>query len=327
MKRKLSIARRDWPLHEPFATSTSVQTAARVVIVRLAQGQEIGLGESKGVSYHGETQASMIDQIESVRTAIEDGAGRQDLLSLLPAGGARAALDAALWDLEAGLSGTPAWKLAGLSHAGPLVTAVTIGLRSAQACARSAHQLRDYPWIKLKVDAQAPLEAVSAVRQAAPAARLIVDANQAWTLEQLVALAPAMAALKVDLLEQPIAAGADAGLIDYRCPVTLCADESLQTDAELGYVAGRYDMVNLKLDKCGGLTAALALADAAQQAGLQLMVGCMVSASVAMAPAMILGQRCTVCDLDGPLLLSQDWEGGIRYDHGLMPPPWPALWG
>ncbi|MEJ1964971.1 MAG: N-acetyl-D-Glu racemase DgcA [Gammaproteobacteria bacterium] len=327
MKARLDVATRTWPLREPFVISRGAETVCEVIVVRLERGAHAGLGEAVGVSYHGETLQSMLAQMESVRGAVEAGVSRQELLGLLPAGGARNALDAALWDLEAKERGVRAWELAGIGSAVPIVTTVTIGIRSIEAYERRARELADHPWLKIKVGADHSLEAVRAVRRGAPGARLVVDANQAWSVAQLIELAPAMAELRVDLLEQPVDAADDAHLAMLDLPVPVCADEPVNTVEDLPRIIGRYDFVNIKLDKSGGLTAALELANAALSSGLRLMVGCMVGGSVAMAPAMVLGQLCEIADLDGPLLQAEDWAQAISYDRGIMSLPSRSLWG
>lgn len=315
-----------WKLREPFVIARGVSTTADVVVVRLSRRGDTGHGEAAGVPYLGETVASMLAQIETLRPAIEAGVNRHDLLHLLPPGGARNAIDAAIWDLEAKCSGISAWRSAGV-EARPVITNVTIGIRSIAAAGERAAELADHPWIKVKVAADAIIPTVEAVRRNAPHARLVVDANQAWTMTTLHAVVDHLHRLGVDLIEQPLPAGADEGLSGYRGPVPLCADESLSQAADLAKLTGRYQYVNIKLDKTGGLTAGLALAGQAQAAGFQLMVGCMLGSSLAMAPAMVLAQRCQIVDLDGPLLQAQDCEHGIVYERGLMTPPSAALWG
>ncbi|MBY8822423.1 N-acetyl-D-Glu racemase DgcA [Sphingomonas colocasiae] len=327
MTRKLDVQPISWPLKEPFAISRGVQTTSEVVVVRLHEQGVLALGEAAGVDYHGETPESMQAQIEAVRGEIEAGAGRQDLLSLLPPGGARNALDGALWDLEAKLGGTRAWEKAGVGSGGPITTAITIGIRDIAGYEARARELHRYPWIKIKVAADDPIACIEAVHRGAPSSRLVVDPNQAWSVEQLKTFAPHLAGLGVALLEQPVPVDGDDGLIDFASPVPICADEAIDTVADLPHLKGRYDFVNIKLDKTGGLTAALELARAAQDQGFKLMVGCMVGGSVAMAPAMILGQICEIRDLDGPLLQSRDWDNGIVYEDGAMTPPWPDFWG
>jgi L-alanine-DL-glutamate epimerase-like enolase superfamily enzyme len=327
MSRVLEISFKSWPLSEPFAIARGVQTTSEVIVVHLRSASAVGRGEAAGVDYHGETPETMRAQIESIRKHIEADVGRRDLLNLLPAGGARNAVDAALWDLEAKLTGRTVWQLAGIEPKRAIASAITIGIRSVDAYAERARALADYTWIKVKVAADQPLEAVAAVRRAAPDARLIVDPNQAWTTSELMAYSAELVRLRVDLLEQPVAATADAGLADIDCPIPICADEAADTMADLPQLLGRYDFVNIKLDKTGGLTAALDFANTAREAGLRLMVGCMVGGSIAMAPAMVLAQLCEVCDLDGPLLQAQDWPNGIEYTHGVMSLPSRELWG
>lgn len=327
MKHTLTVQPRNWRLKEPFVIARGTRTVANCIAVELQVGDHLGRGEAAGVSYKGETPESMIAQIEQARAAIESGITRHQLLKLLPAGGARNAVDAALWDLEAKQTGIRAWARAGVPGGEPVQSAVTIGIRPPEAFETAARTLADHPWIKIKVDRNDPLAAVSAVRRGAPHARLIVDANQAWSLEDLARWAPALLEYKVDLLEQPVAAGKDAGLTQGSSPIPLCADESVNTIDDLPQLVGRYDFINIKLDKSGGLTTALELALAARRMGFRLMSGCMTAASLAMAPAMVLAQLCEINDLDGAFLLAEDWPDGIVYERGSMQPPWPAFWG
>jgi len=324
---KLSIDTRVWPLREPFVISRSSQTTCEVIVVHLAAGGHVGRGEAVGVDYHGETISSMREQIEGVRPVIERGIDRRELLEILPAGGARNALDAALWDLEAKQSGKSVWELAGIARPRTISTCETIGIRSIAEYEARARALARYEWIKIKVSDDKPLEAVAAVRRGAPTAHLVVDANQAWSVETLQQLAPALAQLRVDLLEQPVRVTDDAPLARLDLPVPVCADEPANTVEDLPRLVDRYDFVNIKLDKSGGLTAALAFAHAARAAGMRLMVGCMVGGSLAMAPAMVVAQLCEIADLDGPLLQAEDWPDGIEYRDGVMRLPSRKLWG
>jgi L-Ala-D/L-Glu epimerase / N-acetyl-D-glutamate racemase len=324
---KLSIDTRVWPLREPFVISRSSQTTCEVIVVHLAADGHIGRGEAVGVDYHGETIDSMREQVESVRSVIERGIDRRKLLEILPAGGARNALDAALWDLEAKRSDTSVWELAGIARPRTISTCETIGIRSLAEYEARARALARYEWIKIKVSDDKPLEAVAAVRRGAPTARLVVDANQAWSVETLQKLAPALAQLRVDLLEQPVRVTDDAPLARLDLPVPVCADEPANTVEDLPRLVDRYDFVNIKLDKSGGLTAALDFAHAARAAGMRLMVGCMVGGSLAMAPAMVVAQLCEIADLDGPLLQAEDWPDGIEYRDGVMSLPSRKLWG
>lgn len=327
MSRRLQARAQAWKLKEPFAITRGVRSEAQVVIVELHEDGVVGRGEAGGVAYHGETQATMLAQIEQVREAIEAGCDRVELLDVLPAGGARHALDAALWDLQAKRTGVPVWKRANAPCWEPVASAVTISIRDIDAYEAAARDRAGFPWLKVKVGRGCPLEAVAAVRRGAPDARLIVDANQAWTLDELREYAPLLQPLRVDLLEQPLAAGIDADLINYASPIPLCADESLSTREDLPRLVGRYQFVNIKLDKVGGLTSALELAAAARAAGFQLMVGCMLGGSISVAPGVVLAQQCEVCDLDGPWLQSDDWPDGVEYQHGRMSLPVSALWG
>lgn len=327
MKRRLTVRSRSWPMKEPFVIARGAQLAAEVVEVELAEGGAVGRGEAAGVRYRGETPQSLVADIERVRPSIEAGADRMELLRLLPAGGARNAVDAALWDLQAKRSGVRAWQQAGLAQGAVVTTNITIGIRSIEAYEQAAAQLAGHPWIKVKVNGTDPLRAVAAVHRCAPGAKLVVDANQSWTVADVRVYAPELAGLGVHLLEQPVAAGCDEELAGLRCPVSLCADESIITVDDLPRLIDRYDFINIKLDKSGGLTAALDLARAGQAAGLRLMSGCMAGTSLAMAPAMVLAQLCEINDLDGAWLLEQDRPGGIVYEQGVMQPPWPGLWG
>ena len=324
---KLSIDTRVWPLREPFVISRSSQTTCEVIVVHLAAGGQVGRGEAVGVDYHGETIDSMREQIEGVRPVIERGIDRRELLEILPAGGARNALDAALWDLEAKRTGTSVWELAGIAQPRTISTCETIGIRSIAEYEARARTLARYEWIKIKVSDDKPLEAVAAVRRGAPTAHLVVDANQAWSVETLQKLAPALAQLRVDLLEQPVRVTDDAPLARLDLQVPICADEPANTVEDLPRLVDRYDFVNIKLDKSGGLTAALDFAHAARAAGMRLMVGCMVGGSLAMAPAMVVAQLCEIADLDGPLLQAEDWPDAIDYRDGVMSLPSRKLWG
>lgn len=327
MARTLTARTHAWKLKEPFAIARGVRTEARVVIVELHEAGATGRGEAGGVAYHGETPDSMLAQIEQVRPVIETGCNRQQLLDLLPAGGARHALDAALWDLEAKQTGIPAWRRAAAARWSPVASAVTIGIRSIDGYEAAARARRGFSWLKVKVGPESPLDAVAAVRRGAPHAHLIVDANQAWSVDDLAAWEPLLRRFRVDLIEQPVAVGADADLAALHTDIPICADEALTTADDLPALVGRYQFVNIKLDKVGGLTAGLVLAEQARAAGFRLMVGCMLGGSVSVAPSMVLAQQCEVCDLDGPWLQAEDWPGGIEYHEGRMALPSPALWG
>jgi L-alanine-DL-glutamate epimerase-like enolase superfamily enzyme len=316
-----------WPLAEAFVISRGSKTGAEVVVAEIADGPHRGRGEAVPYARYGETVASVLAQIEGIRPQVEAGTDRAGLQGLLPPGAARNALDCALWDLEAKRVGVRAWTLAGRARLDPVKTCFTISLGRPQEMAEAARANARRPMLKLKIGGPDDLDGVAAVRAAAPRARLIVDANEGLSFEDLRRLAPELARLEVKLLEQPLPAGEDAALEGYESPVPLCADESLHTRAELAACAGRYGLINIKLDKTGGLTEALALAAGARAKGFGLMIGCMVATSLAMAPAMILAQGAEFVDLDGPLLLTRDREPGLSISGSLLEPPSPAVWG
>jgi len=325
--RRLRVAAESWPIAGRFTISRGSKTAAEVVVAEIAEDGVVGRGECVPYARYGESVAGVVAAIEALAPAIADGLDRAGLAAALPAGAARNALDCALWDLEAKLSGAPAWARAGLDAAPSLVTAYTLSLDEPAAMAAAARANADRPLLKVKLDAEGVIERVRAVREAAPGAALIVDANEAWTPALLAELAPALAALGVAMIEQPLPAGEDAALDGLGRPVPLCADESCHDTATLEALRGRYDLVNVKLDKTGGLTEALRLAEAARAAGFGVMVGCMIGTSLAMAPAMLVAARARFVDLDGPLLLARDRTPGLVYDGSRIAPPDPALWG
>jgi L-alanine-DL-glutamate epimerase-like enolase superfamily enzyme len=328
MTLELSWQIRRWPLREPFAISRGVKTEGETLIVTLIdEAGRRGWGESCGVPYAGETVRTMIPQVEAARALVQSGATREALLTLLPAGGARCAIDGALWDLEAKRSGRSVFEIAGVAPAAPVSTAYTIGIRAPDAYEVAARHRAAFAVLKLKVDEADPVAAVAAARRGAPDAAFIVDPNQAWSIDTLKRLAPIMADLGVVLLEQPIAVGAEAGLDGYDCPVSLCADELINHSGDLHKAMGRFDVINIKLDKTGGLTEALRLAAAGRAAGFELMVGCMGGSSLAVAPGMVLARQCAFVDLDAPLLIAEDWPGGMACRDGVMQPPAPSFWG
>lgn len=298
-----------------------------MVVVEIAAGDHRGRGEATPYARYGETPDSVLAQIETARIAVEAGADRAALQALLPAGAARNALDCALWDLEAKQAGVRAWTLAGRQRLDPVKTCYTLSLGTAEAMAEVARAHARWPLLKLKIGAADHLDRVAAVRAAAPRTRLVVDANEALTFDELTRLAPEFARLEVKLLEQPLPVGEDESLEGWPSPVPLCADESLHTRAELAACARRYAAVNIKLDKAGGLTEALALKAEAQGLGLEIMAGCMVATSLAMAPALLVAQGARYVDLDGPLLLARDREPGLPISGALIEPPPPELWG
>lgn len=323
----VDIRRVEWPYASVFRISYRTQTCAEAAQVELTDGPFVGRGEGHSVFYHGETVESMLAQIRGIDSDLSRGISRAELQSLLPPGGARNAVDCALWDLEAKRAKRRAWELAGLRSVRPITSDFTLSLDTPEAMAQAADRFRQYPNLKLKLGGEGDLERVAAVRAVRPDAQIIVDANQAWSESQLNEFTPTLAELGVRLIEQPLPAGQDEALARYEGPVPLCADESCQTRASLDLLAGRYEYVNIKLDKTGGLTEALALAHEARQRGLKLMVGCMAGSSLAMAPAFLIAQLCDFVDLDGPLLATTDVDHAFTYPKGSMYPPEPALWG
>ncbi len=326
---RLSVRHETWPLAGSFTISRGTRTTAETVVVELADpdGPVLGRGECVPYAHYGETIEGVIAAIEGLRLQIEGGLDRIGLQALLPPGAARNALDCAYWDLEAKRAGAPAWQLCGLPALDAVTTAYTLSLETPEVMGRAAAANASRALLKLKLAGPDDLARVEAVRANAPETRLIVDANEGWSLDDYVALAPRLAALGVVLIEQPLPAGQDAGLASLQRPVPVCADESCHATESLAEIAGRYDAVNIKLDKTGGLTEALKLKQAALDQGFQIMVGCMVATSLAMAPAILVAQDAAVVDLDGPLLMARDRPEGLRYEGSTLYPPEPALWG
>ena len=327
MGRRLTVRLETWPLKSAFRISRGAKTEAHVVVVEIADGPHTGRGEAVPYPRYDETPEGTRAKIEELREAIEGGLTREGLLEALPAGAARNALDCALWDLEAKQAGRPVWALAGLEAPKHCLTAFTLSLDTPENMGRAAAENAHLPLLKLKVTGTGDLERIRAVRTNAPDARLIVDANEGWVPPMVDALLPALAKLGVEMVEQPLPSAYEEVLDGKRFPVTLCADESCHTRADLPGLAGRYRMVNIKLDKTGGLTEALLLAAEAEAMGFRIMVGSMVGTSLAMAPAALLAGLAVYVDLDGPLLLACDRSPGLHYDGAVMAPPEPALWG
>jgi L-Ala-D/L-Glu epimerase len=317
-----------WELLEAFATARDSITHIPVLVASLTghDGRR-GWAEAAGVDYDGETPGSMAAQVAAAGAALDDDLGGEELLGLLPPGGARNALDCALWDLRAKQSGIAVWQAAGLRPPRPVTTVLTIGLGDEADTRRKARAARDYPILKLKLDAERHLDVVRIVREECPEVRLIVDANQAWSRPLLERLLPCLEELAVELVEQPLPRGEDAALDGLRPSLPLAADESCIDRGSLAALVGRYRYVNIKLDKCGGLTEGLAMVREAQRLGLGLMVGNMCGTSLAMAPAFLIAQACRYVDLDGPLLQRLDRDPPIRFESGLMHVPERALWG
>ena len=325
--RRLTVRRESWPLAQPFVISRGSRTTAEVVVVELVAGAHRGRGESVPYARYGETVEGVLAAIEALSPAVAQGLDRAGLQAALPPGAARNAVDAAFWDLEAKTSGKSVSRLAGIEPPRPVVTAYTLSLGEPEAMGRAATEHAARPLLKLKLTGEGDLERVRAVRAAAPGSRLIVDANEGWNPEHFDRYAPALAELGVALIEQPMPAGRDDALARMPHPVPVCADESCHTSEDVEALVGKYDVVNIKLDKTGGLTEALALVRAARAKGFRLMVGCMIGTSLAMAPACLLAQDAEFVDLDAPLLLAKDRQPGLRYDSSTVYPPTPALWG
>jgi L-Ala-D/L-Glu epimerase len=334
----LRVDTESWVYKRPFRVSSGAESELDVVVVTLTDADgNVGRGEAAGVDYHGETIALLCAQIEAVRAGIERGIGgpangraARDfaaIATLLPPGGARNAVDCALWDLTAKQRKSSVWELANFPNPRPLTTSITLGIDTDEALKEGALTYAGWPLIKVKVDRERHVDAVRLIHTVCPDAKLIVDPNQAWSCDLLNRLAPEMKSLGVVLFEQPVPCGEDESLRGYSGAVRLAADESVSDRGDLGRVKDWYQTVNVKLDKTGGLTEALALAREARGLGLQVMVGCMAGTSLAMAPGMVVGQLAEFVDLDGPLLHSKDREHGIAYDRGLMNLPPAALWG
>jgi L-Ala-D/L-Glu epimerase len=327
MPLSLTIRSESWPIAGRFAISRGAKTQADVIVVELHHGAYCGRGECVPYPRYGESTQSVAAALDAMRDRLRAGLDRTALLGTMPAGAARNALDCALWDLEAKRSGRRVYELAGLPAPHPLTTAYTISLDSPDAMARAAAEAAWRPLLKVKLGADGTPERLRAVRLAAPRAELIVDANEAWGPTNVTENLAVCARAGVSLVEQPLPAGADEALATISRPVPVCADESVHDRASLARLQGAYDAINVKLDKAGGLTEALALMAEADRLGLAVMVGCMVATSLAIAPAVLLGQRARVVDLDGPLLLAADRPDGVRFEGSVMHPPVPALWG
>ena len=327
MALRLSVHMTSWPMVAPFRITGKVFERGEMLVVALSEGEHVGRGEALGVYYLGETAESLLDQVEAARADIERGVSREDVQAMLPPGGARNAVDCALWDLETARTGASVWSLTGIRPK-PLRTAYTIGIgETPEKMAAQAARAKQYPLLKIKLDGETPVERMQAIRAARPDAALIIDANQGFTLPQLESLLEPFAALGVAMIEQPLPRGGDAGLARLRSPIPICADESCLHRGELPDALERYDMINIKLDKTGGLTEALALAAAARAAGKRLMVGNMLGTSLSMAPGYVVAQLCDFVDLDGPLSLKSDYAGGLVYDGGQVSQPAAGFWG
>ena len=326
MPYEIKIEPKNWLLRKPFKISRDESTHAETLLCHISDGTHTGSGESAGVSYHGETIASIKEQIEAVVPQIASGISREELQELMSPGGARNAIDCALWDLEAKQSGRTVWQMLDWQpHA--VTTVYTVGIDSAENMQKDAAAHADFPILKVKVGIGDPLEQISAIRDGSPDATIVIDANQAWSVDDLDEYAAGLKALSVEMVEQPLAISNDETLRDYESPIPLCADESCDSRADLERLADLYDIINIKLDKTGGLTEAVALALQAESMGFDLMVGNMLGSSLAMAPAFVIAQRCRYVDIDGPLLQAEDCDHPLQYDRGQVEPFSPRLWG
>lgn len=327
MPRTLRAQHQRFALKRPFRIARGVKTAADVVQVTIEDGGIKGRGESVPYPRYGESVDSTLAAIEEVRAAVEAGAGREMLLSLLPAGAARNAIDCALWDLEARQASVTVANMIGAAPPQAIPSALTIGIDTPELMAANAEQVRHAPLLKVKVDAENPAARIRAVRGAAPGPALIIDPNESWDGPLIEAMQPVLVEAGVALLEQPMPAEADHWLEGFTPAIPICADESVHVAEDLSTVARRYQLVNVKLDKSGGLTAALKLAEAARARGLGLMTGCMVSSSLSIAPALHVAGLSDFVDLDGPLWLLEDRPGGVRDEDGMLFPPDRGFWG
>jgi L-Ala-D/L-Glu epimerase len=325
--RRLAARIEHWPIAGSFSISRGAKTEAVTVVAEVSQDGLTGRGECVPYPRYGETPEATLAALQAMQEPLLGGLDRKGLQTAMPAGAARNALDCALFDLEAKSRGERVWRLLRRPAPRPCTTAYTISLGTPKAMAAATAKAARRPLLKIKLGGDGDGKRIAAVRKAAPESELIVDANEAWTPDNLERNLAACAEVGVTLVEQPLAAGNDAALARIRRPLAVCADESVHDRASLDGLRERYDAVNIKLDKTGGLTEALAMADAARALGFEIMVGCMVATSLAMAPAMLLAPQARFVDLDGPLLLARDRDGGLRYDGSMVYPPEATLWG
>ena len=327
MFRSVRARHDSFPLATPFRISRGVKTVADVITVEIVEQGLIGRGEGVPYPRYGETIAGALAQINEVQSALEQGADRATLQQIMPPGAARNAVDCALWDLEAQRAGQAVTALLDRPAIGATPTAITVSLDTPEAMGLAAAALKDAPLIKVKVDQNDPIACIRAVREAAPLPQMIVDPNESWTMAEVAGLQDELLALRVDLLEQPLPAGEDEALDGFTPLIPLAADESAHVADDIAQLCRRYQVINIKLDKTGGLTGAIALADEAERAGLGLMTGSMICSSLSIAPALVIAARSRFVDLDGPLWLSQDRDGGVRSTNGVLTPPEPGFWG
>ena len=325
--QRLSVTRRAWPLAQPFATAFGVQSAVDVVVAEISDGDSRGRGEGVPLLRYGETIGSVVAQLEAMKGAIFSGLDRDALQDAMSPGAARNALDCAFWDIDAKRAYCSVADLGGFDAVAPVMTAFTLGLDTPEKMADLATANRARPLLKLKLGGDGDIERVQAVRRAAPASRLIVDANESWDKSRLNEFMPMLVDCRIELIEQPLPADADDALAWLPHPIPLCADESCRTLADLDRLEGRYEAINIKLDKVGGLTEAFALAAEARRRGVRIMVGGTTNTSLGIAPALLVAQQADLVDLDGASRLTLDRNGGLRYDGGTIHQPDPNLWG
>jgi len=324
---QMSLHVEEWEMIEPFRFFGKELITIKSIVVELSDNGCVGRGEAQGVFYIGESTESIFEQAHRVATEIQKGISRQELQSLLPAGGARNAIDCAMWDLECKISGQSIWELTGIDPK-PVATVFTIGLEnSAEEMAAKAAAASEAPVLKIKLDGHQPFEKLAAIRAARPDATLVVDANQSWDFNLLKDVIPKCMDLGLEMIEQPLARDGDDMLDDFESPITLAADESCLHTGELETAVRRYDMINIKLDKTGGLTEALRLAYAAKEKGCKVMVGNMAGTSLSQAPSFVVAQLCDFVDIDGPLFLKYDRPNGLDYINGVVPVFDSHLWG
>lgn len=324
---KLSAHIEDWELKQPFRIAGKEWRTSTALVVQLSDEKFVGRGEGQGVYYLGETSDSMLGQVNSIADEILQGISRHELLERLPAGGARNAIDCALWDLEAKRGGKTIWQVTGIDPR-PVTTVFTIGIEATPAAmADKAAAAAQYPVLKIKLDDDRPFERLGAIRAARPDVELVVDAKQGWSFDLLQEILPKCVDLNLSMIEQPLPRGEDKALEGFESPITLAADESCLHTGELDAAVRRYDMINIKLDKTGGLTEALNLAREAKDKGCKLMVGNMIGASLAMAPSFVIAQLCDYVDIDGPLLLKYDRSHGMTYEAGKVAVFDSRFWG
>ncbi|KLN59220.1 mandelate racemase [Kiloniella spongiae] len=326
MSRKVTISSTPWPIRGSFTISRGSKTEAVVLNVYIEEDGIRAQGECVPYPRYGESVESVTAQINEILPALEGGMTRAELQSAMPAGAGRFAVDAALWDLEAKKTGKRAWEIAGIPME-PATTVYTLSLSDPETMEQDAKDNQDKPLLKLKLGGEGDLARVAAVRKGHPSARIVVDANEAWTRDVYEAIVPELVKLGVEMIEQPFPADDDDLLKELNRPITICADESCHDRASLPKLVGKYDMINIKLDKTGGLTEALAMKLEAEKLGFEIMTGCMLGSSLAMAPAMVVAQGSKVVDLDAPLLLAEDCEPGLVFTGVEIAPPEKALWG